>query len=271
VTNALFGTPIGFVTVSVTRAPPGNPLSCSRNVEPRAPVFAGKIATFAPVAGGAGGFVRGAAVGAAVGAPGAPEAGVVGAALTGAAVPARTEAAGDAAGSAVGVISVVAVAASQPTRASARIASATKRGCITGSVGMGPGVPARGTFAEHMKAARQPALDRVRAHCLALPDVTERPSHGTPAFFVGKKMFVQYWIDHHADGREALWCAAPAGMQVMRVRADPARFFVPAYVGHRGWLGVRLDRRLAWAEVAGVIEDAYAVIAPRRSVAKAGL
>jgi predicted DNA-binding protein (MmcQ/YjbR family) len=46
---------------------------------------------------------------------------------------------------------------------------------------------------------------------------------------------------------------------------------VPPYVGHRGWLGVRLDRRLPWTEIAGVIEDAYAVIAPERSVAKAGL
>jgi hypothetical protein len=119
--------------------------------------------------------------------------------------------------------------------------------------------------------ADERTLARIRAHCLALPDVAERLSHGRPTFFVATKQFVQHGVDHHGDGRVALWCAAPVGMQAMRVRADPERFFVPPYVGHRGWLGVRLDRRLPWAEIAGVIEDAYAMIAPRRSLAKAGL
>ena len=115
------------------------------------------------------------------------------------------------------------------------------------------------------------ALARIRARCLALPDVTERLSHGTPSFFAGAKMFAQYWNDHHSDDREALWCAAPIGMQRMRVRSDPDRFFVPPYVGHRGWLGVRLDRGLAWSEVQGVIEEAYATIAPERLRRAAGL
>jgi hypothetical protein len=122
-----------------------------------------------------------------------------------------------------------------------------------------------------MRVAEQRFLSRVRTHCLGLPAVSERLSHGTPAFFVGKRMFTQYWNDHHGDGRIALWCAAPDGMQSMRVRADPGRFFVPPYVGHLGWLGVRLDRRLPWAEVAGVIEDAYAAAAPKRLAATAGV
>jgi len=105
-------------------------------------------------------------------------------------------------------------------------------------------------------------LGRVRSVCLALPGAAERASHGTPSFFVGKKLFAQYWNDHHSDDREALWCAAPIGMQRMRVRADPERFFVPPYVGHRGWLGVRLDRRPRWADIEGVIEEAYACVAP---------
>ena len=53
-------------------------------------------------------------------------------------------------------------------------------------------------------------------------------------------------------------------MQRSLVEADPERFFVPPYVGHRGWLGVRLDRGLDWDELAGICEDAYAQVAPRR-------
>ena len=72
--------------------------------------------------------------------------------------------------------------------------------------------------------------------------------------------------DHHGDGRFAVWCAAPEGIQRMLVEADPERFFVPPYVGHRGWLGVRLDRALDWDELAGIAEDAYAEVAPARLV-----
>jgi hypothetical protein len=75
--------------------------------------------------------------------------------------------------------------------------------------------------------------------------------------------------DHHGDGRFAIWCAAADGLQAMLVNADPERFFVPPYVGHRGWLGVRLDRALDWDEVAGIAEDAYAEVAPAKLVAAA--
>src|SRR3954470_20895339 len=94
-------------------------------------------------------------------------------------------------------------------------------------------------------------LQRVRELCLALPEATERLSHGAPTWFVrDKKTFVMYHDDHHGDGRLALWCAAPPGAQAELVEEDPERFFVPAYVGHRGWLGVRLDRDLRWDEIA---------------------
>ena len=72
--------------------------------------------------------------------------------------------------------------------------------------------------------------------------------------------------NHHDDGRFAIWCAAPAGMQRMLVEADSERFFVPPYVGHRGWLGVRLDRGLDWNELAGIAEDAWAEVAPPKLV-----
>jgi hypothetical protein len=110
---------------------------------------------------------------------------------------------------------------------------------------------------------RDRVLARVRALCLALPETTERPSHGAPTFFVrGKRPFAMVMTDHHGDGRFALWVAAPDGMQRMLVESDQERFFVPPYVGHRGWLGVRLDRGLDWDELAGIVEDAFAEVAP---------
>jgi hypothetical protein len=66
-----------------------------------------------------------------------------------------------------------------------------------------------------------------------------------------------------------MWCAAGEGVQRMLVEAEPERFFVPAYVGHRGWLGVRLDRGLDWDELAGIVEDAYAEVAPPKLVREA--
>jgi hypothetical protein len=117
-------------------------------------------------------------------------------------------------------------------------------------------------------AERERTLSRIRRICLALPETSERLSHGAPAFFVrGKRAFVMVLANHHGDGRFAIWCAAPDGMQRSLVEADPERFFVPPYVGHRGWLGVRLDRGLDWDELAGICEDAWAEIAPPRLVA----
>ncbi len=111
--------------------------------------------------------------------------------------------------------------------------------------------------------AKAAVLERLRAVCLALPEVTERPSHGAPTFFVrGKRSFLMVLDDHHGDGRFAIWCAAPPGAQALLVGADPERFFVPPYVGHRGWLGFRLDRALDADELAGLVEDAYAMVAP---------
>jgi hypothetical protein len=110
---------------------------------------------------------------------------------------------------------------------------------------------------------REQTLEGVREICLSLPETSERLSHGAPTFFVrGKRAFVMVLTDHHGDGRFALWCAAEEGVQRMLVEADPERFFVPPYVGHRGWLGVRLDRGLDWNEIVGIAEDAYAEVAP---------
>ena len=94
---------------------------------------------------------------------------------------------------------------------------------------------------------REQTLERIRELCLGLPETSERLSHGAPTFFVrGKRAFLMVLTDHHGDGRFAIWCAAPEGTQALLVEAEPERFFRPPYVGHRGWLGVRLDRGLDW-------------------------
>jgi hypothetical protein len=109
-------------------------------------------------------------------------------------------------------------------------------------------------------------LPRLRALCLALPEVTEKLSHGEPTWFV-RKTFVSY-LNHHHDDRLAFCCAAPPGVQEELVAGEPARFFRPAYVGHRGWLGVYLDVPLDWTEIAEIVQDAYRTVAPRKLVAQ---
>jgi hypothetical protein len=111
------------------------------------------------------------------------------------------------------------------------------------------------------------ALEAIREICLGLPETSERLSHGAPTFFVrGKRSFATVWDNHHDDGRFALICAAPAGMQTALVEADPERFYVPPYVGHRGWIGVRLDGGFDRDEIAGIAEDAFAEVAPPKLV-----
>ncbi|MBA3605666.1 MAG: MmcQ/YjbR family DNA-binding protein [Actinomycetota bacterium] len=111
----------------------------------------------------------------------------------------------------------------------------------------------------------EPALAEVRRFCLGLPEVEDRLSHGAPTFFVrGKKTFVTFLDNHHDDGRLAIWCAAPPGVQGQVVEQEPARFFRPPYVGGRGWLGVRLDVEPDWTEIAKICADAYRHVAPPR-------
>ncbi|MEQ7124045.1 MmcQ/YjbR family DNA-binding protein [Actinopolymorpha sp. B11F2] len=116
--------------------------------------------------------------------------------------------------------------------------------------------------------ARTDPLMRLRALCVAMPEVTERPSHGEPTWFVrDKKVFVSY-ADHHHDDRLGFWCAAPEGVQTMLVEGEPELFYRPPYVGHRGWLGVYLDVDVDWDRIAEIVEDAYRMVAPKRLLAQ---
>ncbi|NED95336.1 MmcQ/YjbR family DNA-binding protein [Phytoactinopolyspora alkaliphila] len=111
-------------------------------------------------------------------------------------------------------------------------------------------------------------LERLRRLCLALPETTERLSHGEPTWFIrGKKTFVMY-ADHHHDDRLGFWCAAEPGVQESLVAAEPSRYFRPPYVGHRGWLGVWLDVPVDWEEVSELVTDAYRAVAPKTLIAR---
>ncbi len=104
--------------------------------------------------------------------------------------------------------------------------------------------------------------------CMALPGVTERMSHGAPAFFAGKQFVVLWSRGHHDHEFPHLWCAAPPGAQDELVSTEPDRFFRPPYVGGRGWLGVRLDRKVDWHELAAICEEAFRTIAPEKLIAR---
>ena len=111
-------------------------------------------------------------------------------------------------------------------------------------------------------ARQQRLLAKIRKICLALPETSERLSHGEPAFFFReKKSFLNMDTYHHGSGHYAAWVAAPMGSQDLLVRSDPESFFVPPYVGHRGWVGVILDGDPDWDQIARVIADGYAQVA----------
>jgi predicted DNA-binding protein (MmcQ/YjbR family) len=109
----------------------------------------------------------------------------------------------------------------------------------------------------------QPTL-RLRAICLALPEAVEKEAWGDPTFRVRDKVFA---MEKRGDGRISVWCKAPPGSQTVLVGADSERFFVPPYVGHKGWVGMRLDRNPDWDEVAALVRRSYRLIAPKRLAA----
>jgi predicted DNA-binding protein (MmcQ/YjbR family) len=113
-------------------------------------------------------------------------------------------------------------------------------------------------------------LSRLRRTCLALPEAHEVEAWGTPTFRVRNKLFAMYSSPdaRHGEPRPAVWCKAAAGNQELMVRANPARFFVPPYVGPSGWVGVWLDRRVDWPEVVDLVRDSYRLIAPKRLLAE---
>jgi len=102
----------------------------------------------------------------------------------------------------------------------------------------------------------------VREICLSFPEAEEVVSHGFPDFRVRGKTFASYVVNHHGDGRVSLWLNAPSGAQDHYSKSEPKHFFVPPYVGPRGWLGVHLNKGLSWQRVASLVRQAYEKVAP---------
>ncbi|XOV82512.1 MAG: MmcQ/YjbR family DNA-binding protein [bacterium] len=110
--------------------------------------------------------------------------------------------------------------------------------------------------------------DAVNELCLWFPETQCVVSHGSPDFRVAGKTFATYVINHHGDGHLALWLKMPAGAQSLYVDAEPEYFYIPAYVGPKGWLGVDLDKGLSWERIAQLVRQAYVGVAPKSLTAK---
>jgi predicted DNA-binding protein (MmcQ/YjbR family) len=108
------------------------------------------------------------------------------------------------------------------------------------------------------------AIDRLRAICMAFPEAHEKAfgGHEPPAWRIRDKMFAMVAT---GDGRTSVWMKAQPGAQDVLVGGDPERFFVPPYVGHKGWIGVRLDAGdVPWAMLEDLVADSYRLTAPKR-------
>jgi hypothetical protein len=109
-------------------------------------------------------------------------------------------------------------------------------------------------------------LDRLRAICLALPEVTEKLNHGMPSWVVRRRTVVQFYDGpQRGDDIIGMWAPAPPGVLEAQTTLEPDRFYKPPY-GGVGWLGVRLDRDVDWAEVTAIVVEAYRLVASKRLV-----
>ncbi|MDP9236969.1 MAG: MmcQ/YjbR family DNA-binding protein [Chloroflexota bacterium] len=111
------------------------------------------------------------------------------------------------------------------------------------------------------------AIERVREIALALPETSERLSHGEPTWFVRTKVFASWEDHHHGDPIVGLWLNAEPGLQEILVGAQPDCFYRPKYVGYKGWIGVNMDGPLDWGQVADLIRDSYRLTAPKKLAA----
>ena len=115
-------------------------------------------------------------------------------------------------------------------------------------------------------------VDRLRQFCLALPEAHEVEAWGEPTFRVKNKIFAMYAASesHHGAGRPSVWVKSTHLIQDMLIHEDADRYFAPPYVGPKGWLGIRLDRRPNWKTVEELLRDAYLLTAPKRIAARLG-
>jgi len=115
--------------------------------------------------------------------------------------------------------------------------------------------------------ASEDHLRIVRRICSALPETTEKLSHGEPTFFVRKKVYAMFGNNHHNDGHIAVWIPVAPGLQAALIKTEPDKFFMPPYVGVRGWVGIELDR-IGDEELTLLLSEAWQLIAPKTLRAK---
>ncbi len=110
-----------------------------------------------------------------------------------------------------------------------------------------------------------PRLSKLSGICLGLPEATRADSGRHAGFLVRKKTFAWFLDDHHGDGIMSVCCKMGLGENEEIVRADPKRFYLPAYMAHRGWVALRLDLGpVDWEEVAQLVAGSYSLIAPKK-------
>src|ERR1700677_5219586 len=124
--------------------------------------------------------------------------------------------------------------------------------------------------------ARKPTQqDRLRALtdiCLALPETRREEKASHAAFLVGKKTFAYYLNNHHGDNIISVCCKALPGESQFLVQSDPGRFYLPAYIGSRGWIALRMDlATLNWSEVNELIRGSYLQMAQKRLASRVKL
>jgi hypothetical protein len=112
--------------------------------------------------------------------------------------------------------------------------------------------------------AEDPRLARLTEICLALPEATREVSGEHASFQVRKKTFVWFLSNHHGDGIVSVCCKMALGENEEMVESKPEKFYLPAYIAHRGWVALRLDRgEIDWQEVADLVRGSYSLVAPK--------
>ncbi|HVD62503.1 MAG TPA: MmcQ/YjbR family DNA-binding protein [Gemmatimonadaceae bacterium] len=109
-------------------------------------------------------------------------------------------------------------------------------------------------------------LGRLRSACLDLPEAHEVEAWGSPTFRIRNKLFAMYADadSHHTDGRPSVWVKSTLVNQDLLLHSEPGRFFYPPYVGPSGWIGIYLDKRPNWKDIAEILRDGYELAAPKR-------
>jgi predicted DNA-binding protein (MmcQ/YjbR family) len=112
-------------------------------------------------------------------------------------------------------------------------------------------------------------LRKLTEICLALPEAERSISGDHATYRVRGKVFAYFLNDHHGDGIVSVCVKSELGENTDRARREPERFYLPAYIGPRGWFGLRLDRgRVSWKEVANIVERSFRLSAPKTVVRK---